>query len=67
MTLTLCAPPKAIMPGMCAHKTQKLRDAVDLRNRTFVQYDDEHQALSSLYYKLLEGHFGESWPINISF
>jgi starch phosphorylase len=38
----------------------KIRKAVDsLRDNTFAQDEQEHNALSSLYYKLLEGHLGE--------
>lgn len=41
------------------HNT-KIRRAVDsLRDRTFALNDDEHQAFSDLYHKLIETHYGE--------
>ena len=36
-----------------------IKRAVDaLRNRTFAQTDEEHQAFSDLYHKLIEAHYG---------
>ncbi|MGK5594344.1 MAG: glycogen/starch/alpha-glucan family phosphorylase [Parachlamydiaceae bacterium] len=40
-------------------KNDRIRKAVDsLRNRTFAINDDEHQAFSDLFHKLLESHYG---------
>lgn len=39
----------------------KLRKALDsLRNRSFANDDDEHQAFSDLYHKLMEAYYGEA-------
>lgn len=41
-------------------KNPQIRRAVDsLRDHSFAQTDAEHQAISSLYNLLMEGHFGE--------
>lgn len=41
-------------------KNPQIRRAVDaLRDRSFATNDDEHHAMSSLYSRLMEGHFGE--------
>ena len=46
-------------PGDISEKNYKIRRAVDtLRDRTFANDDDEHQAFCDLYHKLLEGHYG---------
>jgi glycogen phosphorylase len=44
---------------ICSNNVRIRRALESLRDRTFAQNDNEHQALNSLYNDLLEGHFGQ--------
>lgn len=48
-------------PSEICNNNNKIRLAVDsLKNRSFANNDDEHQAFSSLYHFLMEAHYGET-------
>lgn len=47
-------------PREIYESNNKIKQALDsLRDRTFAQSDDEHQAFSDLFHKLIEAHDGE--------
>ncbi len=48
-----------INPRQCTKATLKSNALSDaLRDRSFAQTDEEHQAFSDLYHKLIEMHYG---------
>jgi starch phosphorylase len=48
-------------PNEICNANDKIRKALDsLRNRSFANDDDEHQAFSDLYHKLMEAYYGEA-------
>lgn len=48
-------------PGEIYNANIKIRKALDsLRNRFFANDDEEHQAFSDIYHKLMEAYYGES-------